>query len=271
MDIRAYIQSGIIESYVLGLASVEEQAELEALRAQHREVDEAIDVFSFRLEEQLMTDTIAPRADVKSKVMAAIKEKTKPAPLVAFSAHNTPPDLNKQRFRLWKRLAAACIILFIVSAVLNLYLYNKYRQKNEAYESLVSQRNILARNNNIYLTELQQWKSVAEMVADPGMALIKMQGVPGKPQYSATLFWNTKNKDVYIILNRLPSPPLGKQYQLWALVNQKPVDAGMLSLTCIGPCKMKKISQAEGFAITLENEGGSPIPTMNAMYVLGKV
>ena len=33
MDIKEYIQSGIIEQYVLGLASAEEVAELEQLRA----------------------------------------------------------------------------------------------------------------------------------------------------------------------------------------------------------------------------------------------
>jgi hypothetical protein len=42
VDIQVYIQSGIIESYVLGLASAEEIAELEAMRLQYPEVDEAI-------------------------------------------------------------------------------------------------------------------------------------------------------------------------------------------------------------------------------------
>jgi hypothetical protein len=35
--------------------------------------------------------------------------------------------------------------------------------------------------------------------------------------------------------------------------------------------KMKVFEKAEMFAITLENLGGSPVPTMEAMYVAGKV
>jgi anti-sigma-K factor RskA len=64
--------------------------------------------------------------------------------------------------------------------------------------------------------------------------------------------------------------PPGKQYQLWAIVDGKPVDAGMVG-DCEGLCKMKVINRAEAFAITLEKEGGSSAPTLTAMYVMGKV
>ncbi len=108
-------------------------------------------------------------------------------------------------------------------------------------------------------------------MADPAMAVIKMPGIAGKEDNLATLYWNTKNKDVYVMLNKLPVPAKGKQFQLWALVDGKPVDAGLLNSECQGVCKMKNIPKAQAFAITLENEGGSPAPTMQQMYVLGKV
>ncbi len=34
--------------------------------------------------------------------------------------------------------------------------------------------------------------------------------------------------------------------------------------------KMKSIDNAEMFAITLEKKGGSPVPTLDQMYVAGK-
>ena len=42
MDIIAYIQSGVIEQYVLGLATAEEAAELEQLRVQYPEINDAV-------------------------------------------------------------------------------------------------------------------------------------------------------------------------------------------------------------------------------------
>ncbi len=48
------------------------------------------------------------------------------------------------------------------------------------------------------------------------------------------------------------------QYQLWAIVDNQPVDAGMLEMDKGHMMvKMKNIPRAQLFAITLEQEGGS--------------
>ncbi len=272
MDIQAYIQSGIIESYVLGLASAEEAAELENLQSQFPEIQQAVSEFSTLLEQQAFENAITPPTDVKTKIMSAIKDEIIPAHVISLSRNAaTNSDVLAKRLGLLRMLAAASVILFIASAGLNLYLYNRYTQKNEDYQALLTERSTLQANNQIYQTHLQQWQKAAEVMSDPAMAVIKMPGTPGKEQHLATVYWNTKNKDVYVMPNRLPQPAKGKQFQLWALVDGKPVDAGVLDVDCEGVCKMKNIPKAQAFAITLENEGGSPSPTMKEMYVLGKV
>ena len=50
MNIQEYISSGIIEAYVLGLASKEEMAEFEKLCAAHSEIRNARDQFELSLE-----------------------------------------------------------------------------------------------------------------------------------------------------------------------------------------------------------------------------
>jgi anti-sigma-K factor RskA len=45
----------------------------------------------------------------------------------------------------------------------------------------------------------------------------------------------------------------------------------MLDISCTGVCKMKNIPEAQAFAITLEKQGGSASPTMEALLVMGKV
>jgi anti-sigma-K factor RskA len=101
--------------------------------------------------------------------------------------------------------------------------------------------------------------------------MIKMPGVPGKEGHMATVFWQTRTKDVYVMPNKLPAPAEDRQYQLWAMVKGKPVDAGMLDPDCISVCKMKNIPEAEAFAITLEKKGGSPTPNMEQLFVMGKI
>ncbi|HEV8079376.1 MAG TPA: anti-sigma factor, partial [Chitinophagaceae bacterium] len=71
----------------------------------------------------------------------------------------------------------------------------------------------------------------------------------------------------------LPQTPDGKQYQLWAIVDGKPVDAGMISTEkgIYHIQKMKSFGKAEAFAITMEKKGGSPTPTMDQMIVQAKI
>lgn len=271
MDIEAYIQSGIIESYVLGLATKTEVAEVEELRLQYPQIDEAIDEFSVSLEKQALENAVPPPPEVRSKILAAIAdEDTFTAPVFPLTNDQTNVSTPVRSLRTWRFAAAASIILFIASAASNFYLFTRYKQSNTAYQALLVERNSLQANNQVYQTRLHEWSSAAEMMADPKMAMIKMTGVKERSNM-ATVFWDTRNKDVYVMTNKLPKVTPGKQYQLWAMVDGKPVDAGMLDPTCTSICKMKNIPQAQAFAITLENSGGSATPTMEALFVMGKI
>lgn len=274
MDIQAYIHCGIIESYILGLASQQEADELEVLRTLHSEIDWAINDFSEVLEQQAFTNAIAPPADMKHKIMSAIKDQENQRNTPIPNLPPAPVEIQSAKIRnisnQWKNIAAAAVILFLISTVVNFFLYNKYDKKNRDYEVLLSEKKGLLAGNNVIQAQLKEWRSAAEMMEDPGMMMVKMNAVPGKEQNKALVFWDIKNKDVYVMINKLPPPATGKQYQLWALMDGKPIDAGVIS-DCNTTCKMKKIANAQAFAITLENAGGSPTPTLDAMYVFGKV
>ncbi len=273
MDIQDYIQSGIIESYVLGLASAEEASELEQLRINHKEVENAVNEFSVSLERHALEKAIPPPPDLKNKILAAIKDTSNEnvsSSLLQKAKHEEVINTPVRSLYSWRMVAAASIILLVLSAALNFYLYNQYNDKKEAYQALLSERQALQANNKVYQTRLNEWKTAAEMMADPAMAMVKMHSVKGRDE-AATIFWNTKNKDVYVMTNKLPKPVTGKQYQLWALVNGKPVDAGMIDQECTGACKMKNIPVAQAFAITLEKAGGSPTPHLNELRVMGNI
>ena len=72
MDIKAYIESGIIESYVLGMADDQERAELEQYSRQYPEIRAAIDAFELSLEQNAMANAIQPAAHVKANILAEI-------------------------------------------------------------------------------------------------------------------------------------------------------------------------------------------------------
>lgn len=272
MDIQAYIQSGIIESYVLGVATVEETEELLRLAATHPEIQEAIRSTEAAFEENALTNAIVPDAGIKANLLSALQEnftvppvsEAVPAPVHAIT---TAPAF---KVPLWRAVAVAAVILLVVSGALNIYLYNHYQDSHTKYISLLTEKNTMQASIDVYKARLLEVNESVRLLSNPAMAQVKMLGVPGKEASLATVYWNTQTKDVYLLQNNLPAAPAGKQYQLWAIVDGAPVDAGVLT-ACNGVCKMKNIPAAQAFAITLEKQGGSPTPTLSDLYVMGKV
>lgn len=273
MDIKAYIQSGIVESYVLKLITEEETMEVESLRKEYAELDQSIEEFSVLLEKEAFYHAVAPPSYIKENLMKAIHDD------VAMFSNNLKSVVHGREetlsptssYNKWQWLLLAASILFIISLVGNVVLYNNYKEKSDAYVSLLNERNNLQASNQIYQTNLQEWQEAAQLLTSKNINLVRMAGVSGRESNQATVLWNKFSNEVYLMSGNLPDPASGKQFQLWAIVNGKPVDAGVLQEDCTLLCKMKVVSGAQAFAITLEKAGGSPVPTLSEMYVYGEI
>ena len=66
-----------------------------------------------------------------------------------------------------------------------------------------------------------------QMLSGSNMQIITLKGVEKHPESKATVFWDQKTKEVYLNAESLPKAPKGMQYQLWAIADGKPVNAGM--------------------------------------------
>ncbi len=281
MNTQEYISSGIIESYVLGLASPEEMAEFEQRSATEPAIREAREAFEVELEQSLRQQAVAPPAALRDRIFATLAAEEVPAgsvdaPLQAplVSLPSEAPVVTMKSSASYKVAAAAAIVLLIGSAATNIYLYSKYNDSVARYQTLAATQTGLANENKAMKVKLDDYDAALQQMRNPQVDVIKMAGVPKGPDPSsiATIYWNTASKDVYLLVNQLPKAVAGKQYQLWAIVDGKPVDAGVFDVEDgQSLVKMKTIDHAQAFAVTLEKAGGSPAPTMTAMYVVGKV
>ena len=267
MDIKDTISSGLLELYVLGMASEQEAAEVIALAKKHPEVAAEIAAIESGLETYAMMNAITPKASVKEKILAGINTTS------AASASSTAKVVSISSF--WKYAAAASIILLIGSAILNVVYYDKYKTVNDNYAAAVIEKN----NAQDQLAAMEE--SNKEMKNDMGVIQSKysepvsLHGQPDAPDAAAKIFWmkNTTG-EVYIDPSNLPEPPSGMQYQFWGFVDGKPVDGGLIVFTKKGDKfriqKMKTFGKAEAFAVTLETEGGHPQPE-GKLFVMGKM
>ena len=259
MNIQDYISSGVIESYLLGQLSDKDCVELQTLEKLHPEIQAEIEA----VEEALMTSlSKTPPPALKQTILSKLD--IKEAKIISLEEKKSPVSV-------W--LIAASVALLIGSAIYNIILMNQ----------LDSAKNQLAQNNSEkekyakdFEAQSASYKMMAEQMAvlmQPENKKVMLKGMDVAPTALATVYWNQKNQDVYINVNELPMPDKNKQYQLWAIVDGKPVDIGMLDMNPELPPlhKMKTIAGAQAFAVTLEKKGGSPTPTMTAMYLMGSV
>ena len=273
MNIQEYISSGIIETYVLGMASPEEAEEFERMCGAHAEVRNARDLFEQQLEQNAIAVGVQPPRKLKSLILSEVEidaQKHGPKKTIIEPERVEKIPVIRITPAFWRYVAAASIVLLVGSTILNFYFFNQYRKANDLYSQLLSSHNLLTNEYKATQARADNYLAALNMANDTNMAVVKMPGVKDHPGNLATVYWDKRSKDVYLMVNNLPQPPAGKQYQLWAIVNGVPVDAGMVNWeTGNMKAPIKNIPAAQAFAITLEKEGGSATPDLQAMYVLG--
>lgn len=265
MELKAFIESGLVESYLLGTASMDEIRLVNEMITKHPDLKTEFDTIETSLLIAAESNTIAPDPKIKDKIFSQINVVPKPETKVVSIEKN-------KSIKIFKYGIAATIAALIVSTTINVIMIsNNIGMQNEVAK--------LSKEKTYMQTEVEnQQKTLDKMelqfavLTDPNNQTITLKGLDLSPNSMATVFWNSASKDVYLYVNNLPVPPTDKQYQLWAIVDGKPVDAGVFNLGEGETLqKMKSFPNAQAFAVTLENKGGSPAPTMEAMYVMGTV
>lgn len=275
VDASRFISSGLIEAYVSGLATSNEIQELERGMTQYPEVAAAVNDCQLDMEHYVTLQAKTPPPEIKQRIFRIITDEETARENGTFTEEPVPDEFPERKVYVsstWRWVAVAAIILLLGSLLLNYVFFGQINDHKSRYEALLSTHNALASETNLYRTRIEQMEHSMALVKDPSMKAVKMPGTKPFPTALATVYWNQQSKEVFIMVNNLPEPADGKQYQLWAIVGGKPVDMGVFEMGDHHELlqKMKSIDNAEMFAITLERKGGSPVPTLDQMYVAGK-
>jgi hypothetical protein len=167
----------------------------------------------------------------------------------------------------WKWVAAASILAAAASIFWAVSLNNQVKN----LQAGTSTNDSIQQQLNDTRNELAQLRSEADAIRNPAMKMASLGGTATAPRSEAMIMWDSTSKDVYLMVRNLPRAGNDKQYQLWALLDGKPVDLGTFELRQERLLvKMKGVQAAQAFAITLEPKGGSATPTGD-MYVYGKL
>lgn len=274
-DVTAYIESGILELYVLGQLADTENQQVEAMAAKYPLIKKEILAIENALEDYAQTNAIAPSADLGDRIFAELinaPEETEPRPkIIPLSVGSKSNNTSLLKWGL-----AACVALLVFCATAIYSLDRKLDAAQEQIASLSIEKDRFLRTvtqlkfdkdgmeNRIAMTESSEWRTV------------KLEGVKQSPNARMLVYWNKSNK--HILINYaaidLPATDETHEYQLWALVDNKPVSLGVFASRAHATSailEMEHIQQAQAFAVTIEPRGGSVNPTMEKMVVMGAI
>ncbi len=261
MNIQEYIESGIIDAYVLGGLSPEENLEVEAHAKAYPEIEEEIEEARSVLEQMAFQNAVAPPVFLKEKLF----EKVNNEPTTI-----EPKTVSMFNVGTWS--IAASWFVGLVFGGLAIYYRSQWKSSEQKLIALETQNKELANSYNLTKFGYEKATNQLSSLSDTSLKLVALKQLENKPFATAQVFWSKSKEDVYLSTRYLPSAPEGKQYQLWAIVDGKPVDVGVVPSTGMPELfKMKNIGNASAFAITIEPLGGSVSPTLEAMCVMGGV
>lgn len=276
MNVKEYIESGILEAYVLGALPVAERAQVEADIAMYPELAEELAAIEQAMQQFAEAHAVQPPTGLQDQVWDAI-EKDSSSNIGASSSRSipvatqAPAPANRQPG--WVRAAIWAAIF--VSVITNFILLSQRNETREDKQELAAKIDSMATQQDQLAKVIDAYQAEREMLSDPATVAIKMNSLKEDKSYNSIIFWNKETKEAYVALNNLPVPPAGKQYQLWVIQDGKPVSMGMIPDEMVAEKGMMKvpasIGDGQAFAISLEQDGGNPTPTMEEIHVLGAV
>lgn len=303
---KEYIESGIIESYVLGTTTAGESAEVEQLALEYPELQAEIESVSNTFENYVSQYEKEPPAFLKDKIMAQLFSEPISAGRFQAAVHGGQPTVANQQLagdsnqsavgsenlsedskpindypreivalngvsapqRSIFKMAASWVLLAL-SIAGNMWFFKNWQNSEDKLVALETQNQVLAQEGKILKASYQQEVAVLQ---NPDFKVIRLAGQPNYPTAKALIYFDKKQQAVYLSALKLPKAPTGKQYQLWAIIDGKPVNAGLISED-ENILKMKPFDKVEAFAISLEQTGGSTTEAgpKGAIYVVGAV
>ena len=265
MDINNYISSGILEDYVLGLLPLAEAREVERHAVEYPEIKSALRAIEDSLEQYAQLHAVTPPDHLKAKILQRFSSGTTPTPSARSDNGGTTSGSGLLPWILGGLLAFATGYALYIS-----------QQNNHLQEQIIAGQTQLERVEmacDTIQSQLLQTEAQLNILRSPDNQSIIMKGTEAHPEAIAAVHWNKIQQQNYLDVINLPTPPSDKQYQLWAIVEGKPVDMGVFDVNVESGTfvSVPFINTPQAFAITLEDLGGKPQPNLEQLYVIGNV
>jgi len=242
--LQDFLNSGLLEKYVSGETSVAENKTVETYIAQYPSIQEEYEILQDQLELTARAQAINPSSKVLDAVMQAVDE-SKVVPL----------HQKKTRLPHWLSIAAS--IAAVAFALTSYVLYNKNQilvdENNTIADEIFDLRNDID-NNNELLNDVM--KKLGKL-DNPETQKYLIKGNERAKDLKAVAYINAEEKSSLIDIVSLPELSDEQCYQMWAQIQDKMVNLGILDSADRNLKAVPYIEDALSLSITIEPKGGN--------------
>jgi anti-sigma-K factor RskA len=239
--IRNFLDSDLLEKYLLGSTDLEESQQVERYIAMHPEVRATYNELQENLEAFAQMHAMKAPEGLKARILKTIREQ----------------DSGRRRFR---QFAVAASIAALLFASASFFFYDQNR-------SLMEENSLV--NNKIMNLEadmkqrLEDVRNQFIVLNNPQTKKYMVNGNRKAKELKAVAYINPVKKLSYINVRNLPNLPENQCYQMWAEVNGQMVNLGIID-KADDKDHLRALPYAENAVgyITIEPKGGNNTPTV---------
>ena len=266
MDNKELISSGDLELYIAGLLPDERAKEISDIIEKDDEVKkevEAIENIILKLSEESTTQKDLDFTTLLKNIITR-KNDTFVIP------HSTEEKPKNKVVTLVTFIGWAAAIVFLVLFGLE---YSESKSIQESLDQQIVEKTSIEEELQNVEQNVAYQEGLLELITSEDTETVKLAGQSISPSSNVKVYWNTDQNKVVIDASTLPEAPEGMVYQVWSLKLEPltPTSLGLLEnyTKDNNLFVLENTNISEGFGITLEPAGGSDVPTLEKLYVLG--
>ncbi len=281
MRVQAFITSGILEKYVLGMVSEEETLEVLDMASQHIEVKEEIAAIRKTIKGYILSHQVAPPESLKDKVLGmansqppAQQARQNDRASTRVSPYQQPAAKSSE-----KEGSTVLVLAFVLLGVALLAAcftaYNFYKDLELAKSETVAaldevgqlkkQQEIQNQNEERLIEELSFY-------TDRNNEIVLLKGTRRAVGSKAVIYWNAVTKTAFVDVQSLPTVNDGKVLVLWASSNGRSNKIGVLEANAPGEkSSIAYLDNPKSFFLTEESDANVARPSRNRILMRGEV
>lgn len=239
--IRIFLDTDLLEKYLLGTTTQEESMQVERYIAMYPEVRKTYDELQENLETFAKLYALKTPEGLKDRILSRIK------------AQNT----GRRKFQRYAIAASIAALLFAGSS------YFFWNQNQNLQDENVIVNNKIRTLEEDMKEQLEDVRNQFIVLNNPQTKKYTVNGNKKAKELKAVAYINPVKKLSYINVRSLPNLPDNQCYQMWAEVNGKMVNLGVIK-NVDDKDRLRPLPYAENAVgyITIEPQGGNDTPTV---------